>query len=109
MGGMLNAKLGMSLSLFLVLSSTIACAQATVSISSAFMTYPPVQDTDPQSASKSINTFGLKLLANVAARRPHENVFISPLSVFVALTMTETGAAGKTQTTMRHALAVLAA
>jgi len=33
----------------------------------------------------------------------------SPLSVFVALTMTETGAAGKTQTTMRHALAVLAA
>src|SRR5215813_6083770 len=106
MGGMLNAKLGMSLSLFLVLSSTIACAQATVSISSAFMTYPPVQDTNPQSASKSINTFGLKLLADVAGQRKHENVFISPLSVFVALTMTETGAAGKTQTAMRHALAV---
>src|SRR5262249_16544548 len=76
MGSMLNAKLCVSLSLFLALSSTIACAQSTVSISSAFMTYPPVQDTGPQSASKSINTFGLKLLADVAARRPHENVFI---------------------------------
>ena len=70
------------------------------------MSYPPVQAESAKSASTSVNTFGLKLLAEVAAHRPHDNVFISPLSVFIALTMTETGAAGNTQTAMRHALAV---
>ncbi len=51
-------------------------------------------------------TFGLELLRGVAARKPGENVFLSPLSVFLALHMTENGAAGTTRTAMRKALAL---
>ncbi|HEY6969636.1 MAG TPA: serpin family protein [Candidatus Angelobacter sp.] len=99
-------KLCTRLSLFLVVLSAIGCAQAIAANSFALMSYRPEQSSNAQSASTAANTFGLKLLADLAAHRPHDNVFISPLSVFVALTMTETGAAGKTQAAMRHALAV---
>ena len=51
-------------------------------------------------------TFGLQLLRDMVERKPRENVFISPLSVFLALHMTENGAAGATQTGMRKALAL---
>src|SRR5215471_9566583 len=103
--------------LFLVVVSAIACAQAIAFHSYPAVSHQPVhsaqggissddQEEDAQAASKSVNAFGLKLLADLAAHRKHQNVFISPLSVFVALTMTETGAAGKTQAAMRQALAV---
>lgn len=51
-------------------------------------------------------TFGLALLRDVAGRKPAENVFLSPLSVFLALHMTENGAAGTTRAAMRKALAL---
>lgn len=51
-------------------------------------------------------TFGLQLLRDIAGRKPGENVFISPLSVFLALQMTENGSAGTTRTAMKKALAV---
>ncbi|HLJ30016.1 MAG TPA: serpin family protein [Candidatus Angelobacter sp.] len=54
----------------------------------------------------AVNSFGLNLLADLAARQKHKNVFLSPLSVFMALAMTESGAAGRTQAAMRQALAV---
>lgn len=88
------------LGLFLLMAFAFAWAQTTGSD-------PPMnQDNSTKSAASAVNTFGMKLLADVAAERRHENVFVSPLSVFVALTMTETGAAGKTQAAMRHAIAV---
>lgn len=59
-----------------------------------------------ETAANAITAFGQKLLADVAASRRHENVFVSPLSVFFALAMTEGGAAGPTRAAMRQALAV---
>ena len=53
-----------------------------------------------------MNTFGLKLLGDLSANQPKQNVFISPLSVFAALAMAETGSAGETRAAMRQVLAV---
>src|SRR5579862_5134016 len=64
---------------------------------------PAERATMPATA---VNSFGLNLLADLAARQKHKNVFLLPLSVFMALAMTESGAAGQTRTAMRQALAV---
>jgi serpin B len=52
----------------------------------------------------SRNAFGLRLLQEEASRAPKKNVFISPLSVFLAMAMAEVGAAGETKSAMRRAL-----
>jgi len=57
-------------------------------------------------ASAAINDMGFKMVAALSARRPRQNVFISPLSIFMALAMTESGAGGATRDAMRHALSV---
>jgi|SRR5579872_723280 len=57
-----------------------------------------------KTAAGAQNTFGLKLISRVASERHHANVFLSPISVFLALTMTENGAAGKTRAAMRRTL-----
>lgn len=57
-------------------------------------------------ASAAMNGMGLKMVAALSARRPKQNVFISPLSIFMALAMTESGAGGATRDAMRQALAV---
>ena len=59
-----------------------------------------------KSAAQSQNSFGLKLMADLAAEHPRKNVFISPLSIYLALAMAETGSAGKTRSAMRHTMAV---
>jgi serine protease inhibitor len=51
-------------------------------------------------------TFSLRLLRDLVDRKPAENVFISPLSVFLALQMAENGADGATGTAMRKTLAL---
>ena len=102
---MQTAKFCAGLILFLAISFVLALAQAPdPSFSPTMFSQPQDEDADP--ATTAVNSFGLKLLADLAGHRRHENVFISPLSVFVALTMTETGAAGKTQAAMRNTLAV---
>ena len=50
------------------------------------------------------NQFGLKLARELAAKRPDENIFISPLSIFQALAMTGNGAAGETKSAMWRTL-----
>ena len=50
--------------------------------------------------------FGFNLFSELAAQNPAENVFISPLSVAMALAMTYNGAAGETQEAMALALRV---
>jgi serine protease inhibitor len=57
-------------------------------------------------AAEAQRSFGLRLLREIVDRRPGENVFISPLSIFLALHMTENGAAGATRTAMRQALSM---
>jgi serine protease inhibitor len=54
----------------------------------------------------SLQSFGLALLQHVSAQAHKQNVFISPLSVFLALAMTENGASGETKAAMRKALAL---
>ena len=56
--------------------------------------------------SQSLHAFGLTLLQDEVSQTPKQNVFISPLSVFLALAMTETGAGGETKAAMRRALAL---
>ena len=51
-------------------------------------------------------TFGLRLLRDIVDRKPSENVFLSPISVFLALHMTENGSAGATRTAMKNVLAL---
>lgn len=56
--------------------------------------------------ANSLRAFGLELLQKECARKPKQNIFISPLSVFLALAMTKNGAAGATERAMRKTLAL---
>lgn len=71
----------------------------------AAMVSAMAQDSTTQLA-KSQNAFGMKLLSKEAASHPHQNVFLSPLSIYLALAMAENGAAADTRTAMRHTLEV---
>ena len=53
---------------------------------------------------ESDNKFGLKLFREIAKEEKDENVFISPLSVSMALGMTYNGAAGTTREAMQKTL-----
>jgi serine protease inhibitor len=55
-------------------------------------------------AEFSLQSFGLALLQHESALNLKQNVFISPLSIFLALAMTENGAAGETKAAMRKVL-----
>lgn len=51
-----------------------------------------------------LQTFGLKLLHEECSRTPGRNVFLSPLSICLALSMLETGAKGTTRIAIRETL-----
>lgn len=53
---------------------------------------------------ESGKTFGLHLFKKIVAAQPDSNIFISPLSVSMALGMTLNGADGETYTAMRQTL-----
>jgi serpin B len=57
-------------------------------------------------SATALNQFGLKLVADVSSHDQHKNLFVSPLSLFLALAMTENGAEGETRAAMRQTLAV---
>ena len=57
-----------------------------------------------QLAVAALNYFGMNLLRAVAHDKQGQNVFLSPLSVFLALAMTEGGSAGSTRAAMRKTL-----
>ena len=63
-----------------------------------------VNSLTKQAIIESDNTFGLSLLKNVLSEKPDTNVFISPLSVSLALSMTLNGAAGETEEAIRKTL-----
>ena len=58
----------------------------------------------PGGAEFSLQSFGLKLLQQESSVKLKQNVFISPISIFLALAMTENGASGETKTAMRKVL-----
>jgi serpin B len=63
---------------------------------------------DPAIAAGAVNGFGLKLFEELSSHAQQKNLFISPLSIYFALAMTESGAGGSTRTVMRDTLAVRA-
>ena len=56
----------------------------------------------------SLETFGLALLQQETAAAPKQNIFVSPLSIFLALCMTQNGAAGDTKAAIRKVLGMRA-
>lgn len=63
-------------------------------------------DSPMQGLADSLRAFGLELLHRECIRKPRHNVFVSPLSIFLALAMIRNGAGGTTKVAMRTALAL---
>ncbi|HUU44911.1 MAG TPA: serpin family protein [Acidobacteriota bacterium] len=92
---------------FVVLAILVACqSQSTDSDDpSQYWGGPDAAAVDERLVTAD-NTFGLKLFRELAGAAPGENLFISPTSVAMALTMTYNGASGETQAAMARALAI---
>jgi serpin B len=58
----------------------------------------------PKSVTTSQNNFAFELLKNINREQPDSNIFISPISASLALTMTMNGAAGETYQEMNKVL-----
>jgi serine protease inhibitor len=66
----------------------------------------PVAPVPPPELARADNRFGLEVFNQLLAARPQENVFISPLSIALALQMTMHGASGQTYDAMAGTLGV---
>ena len=65
-----------------------------------------VEDPDVSSVASANTRFGVKLLQDLRQRDPGGNIFISPLSISIALTMTYNGAVGETERAMAEVLEI---
>ena len=66
----------------------------------------PIDDPDVSSVASANTRFGFKLLQDLREREPGGNIFISPLSISIALTMTYNGAVGETERAMAEVLEI---
>ena len=66
----------------------------------------PIEDPDVSSVASANTRFGFKLLHDLREREPGGNIFISPLSISIALTMTYNGAVGETERAMAEVLEI---
>ena len=64
------------------------------------------EDPDVSSVASANTRFGFKLLQDLRGREPGGNIFISPLSISIALTMTYNGAVGGTERAMAEVLEI---
>ena len=64
------------------------------------------EDPDVSSVASANTRFGFNLLQDLREREPGGNIFISPLSISIALTMTYNGAVGETERAMAEALEI---
>ena len=64
------------------------------------------EDPDVSSVAAANTKFGFKLLQDLREREPVGNIFISPLSISIALTMTYNGAVGETEHSMAEVLEI---
>ena len=69
-------------------------------------TLEPTVDPDVSSVASANTRFGFKLLQDLREREPGGNIFISPLSISIALTMTYNGAVGETERAMAEVLEI---
>ena len=65
-----------------------------------------IDDPDVSSVASANTRFGFKLLQDLREREPGGNIFISPLSISIALTMTYNGAVGETERAMVEVLEI---
>ena len=65
-----------------------------------------IEDPDVSSVASANTRFGFKLLHDLREREPGANIFISPLSISIALTMTYNGAVGETERAMADVLEI---
>jgi serpin B len=91
--------------LVLVLAACKSGAKQETPVDKPDVTTPvgPPSQADERLASAN-NRFGFSLFAQLSAKQPKENVFISASSVAMALDMTLNGAAGETQQAMMKTL-----
>ncbi|WKN46239.1 serpin family protein [Tunicatimonas pelagia] len=94
-----------TLFLFLASLSLIQCREGPVA------TEPNLPDLRPISGSaetlvETSNAFSVDLFKAIQQQVPDENIFISPLSVDIALHMTANGASGETKAVMKETLGV---
>ena len=66
----------------------------------------PIEDPDISSVASANTRFGFKLLQDLRERESGGNIFISPLSISIALTMTYNGAVGETERAMAEVLEI---
>src|SRR5262245_2868907 len=89
----------------LMLSGALACSGATDAKQAAFIDHLPRPLTQAESQLVDAdNRFAFKLFHDIAGRDADSNLFISPLSVAMALGMTLNGANGATQEAMQQTL-----
>ena len=65
-----------------------------------------VEDPDVSRVASANTRFGFKLLQDLRERDSGGNIFISPLSISIALTMTYNGAVGETERAMAEVLEI---
>lgn len=65
-----------------------------------------IEDPDLASLASASTEFGVKLLQDLRERKPNTNIFISPLSISIALTMTFNGSVGETARAMAEVLEI---
>ena len=65
-----------------------------------------IDDPDFASVASANTEFGFNLLTALRAEAPIENIFISPLSISIALTMTYNGAVAETERAMAEVLEI---
>ena len=66
----------------------------------------PIEVPGFSSVASANTKFGFKLLQDLRERDPERNIFISPLSISIALTMTYNGAVGETERAMAEVLEI---
>ena len=65
-----------------------------------------IEDPDVSIVASANTRFGFKLLHDLREREPGANIFISPLSISIVLTMTYNGAVGETERAMAKTLEI---
>ena len=88
--------------------AAIGCMTLFAHCSESTVTPPPARALSRTESAivNADNSFGLGMLRTLAADKEGENIFISPLSISMALGMTLNGARGETADSMRATLAL---
>lgn len=89
----------------LVLTPIWLCGCQKKPISDGSSGVPTIEKVDPIIVSAD-NRFGFGLFSKLSEADPTDNIFISPLSIAIALTMTYNGAGGETKEAMAKVLGV---